>query len=555
MKQWIKKYRTKIWFALGVNVLLLLGILLLMIPSFETNDDIAICEFANGSRGSFDAHLVYQNYILGLIYRFFYRINGNVPWYTLIQYAFLLAAFTAVTWVILNRLKPIPGLCASLALLLFFGYECYIKIQYTKTAGILAAASMFLLFYAVLEERICPKALLAGFLLGSVGAMYRIVQFVACSALMTGIGFYLLLELKRRKGDKRRRYLLTYFSVFGAMMVLAAGLYLIDTLMYTKDPVWENYIAYNQARTELLDYGFPDENDNRELYQELNLDGEALRLYRSWNFNDPEKFSKTVIEKLIQAKPEQRVDLSLVKQFLKQFSTKIFKTTVFYGFLIILILWLFWGEPRASAILALIYELLFFSILYFYMFYKGRYMINRVDVGLWFSAALVIVWLLSADKGKYCAKTGILYGLMLLIMLQGIWKEDWRLGRYSVYSQRIQSRTAFEEPGRDKEHLYLAKIGTISAADGYGPFDAMPFGIMNNISFLGGWITNSAPCLKTLSDYGIENPYRDMIGNEKVYLIDNDIELTMNYIHTYYDKGAEAVEVRKLGNYTIYQII
>ena len=45
-----------------------------------------------------------------------------------------------------------------------------------------------------------------------------------------------------------------------------------------------------------------------------------------------------------------------------------------------------------------------------------------------------------------------------------------------------------------------------------------------------------------------------MIGNERVYLIDDDIELTMNYVRKYYDPGAEAVCVKTLGDVNLYQL-
>ena len=37
-------------------------------PVFEGNDDITIVQFVNGSCGSFDPHMVYQNYLLGVVF-------------------------------------------------------------------------------------------------------------------------------------------------------------------------------------------------------------------------------------------------------------------------------------------------------------------------------------------------------------------------------------------------------------------------------------------------------------------------------------------------------
>ena len=57
------------------------------------------------------------------------------------------------TYVLINRLEGISGLCLSLILVCGFGYEGYIHLQFTKTAGIAAAASVFLLLYVLEKER------------------------------------------------------------------------------------------------------------------------------------------------------------------------------------------------------------------------------------------------------------------------------------------------------------------------------------------------------------------------------------------------------------------
>lgn len=57
-----------------------------------------------------------------------------------------------------------------------------------------------------------------------------------------------------------------------------------------------------------------------------------------------------------------------------------------------------------------------------------------------------------------------------------------------------------------------------------------------------------------MQEHGITNPYKDMIGNKKVYLIDDNIQLTLDYIRQNYDQNAEAVFVKTLGNVDLYQI-
>ena len=111
-----QKYR-KISVALISNFLILGAMAAFMRPSFETNDDIVFAELGSGLRGVKDAHLVFQNYGLGMIYRLLYGVTGRLPWYTIVQYMILFAAFTVVTYVLISRLGEISGLCLFVILM------------------------------------------------------------------------------------------------------------------------------------------------------------------------------------------------------------------------------------------------------------------------------------------------------------------------------------------------------------------------------------------------------------------------------------------------------
>ena len=99
------------------------------------------------------------------------------------------------------------------------------------------------------------------------------------------------------------------------------------------------------------------------------------------------------------------------------------------------------------------------------------------------------------------------------------------------------------------------KMGALIAHDCYGPFDIMPEKVIGNVLYLGGWAAYSRAFQDTMAAYGISNPYRDLIGNEKLYLVDNDIELTMTYLKENYDADASYEAVGEFGKYTIYKIL
>ena len=60
-----------------------------------------------------------------------------------------------------------------------------------------------------------------------------------------------------------------------------------------------------------------------------------------------------------------------------------------------------------------------------------------------------------------------------------------------------------------------------------------------------------------MADYGVVNPYRDIVDKDNVYIIDDDIDLTIRFINEYYDPDASAELVEPLSSETgleIYRI-
>ena len=573
----IDRKRKSPWFALGVNLMAMLAITLIMRPSFETNDDIVFAEFGSGLRGVKTPRLVFQNYILGLVYRILYQITGRLPWYTIVQYAVLVAAFSAVTYVFMNRLKGYWGLYLSFILLWVFGYECYIHIQFTKTAGIAAASAVLLLFHVVTSEKICVWEAAAGILLGLTGFMYREDQFFASSALMAGIGIYFVLTLKKCFPKKEWKRFGLCAGIFGLLLLSVFAADGTDSLMY-RDPQWQEYQRFNNLRSELLDYGFPDYESNQTLYQELGISREAYELYRTWNFNDPDKFTTEVMEKLAEQKPEKILSGKVIHSFVKRFPGDVLQQKAFWIVLLLFVLWLFFGKKGYAAWFGLAGELCMLGGLNFYLYFQGRYLVNRVDVGLWFSVCLTMAWILG-DTVKECEKIKELsngkeaalsvlvispekfsgrWGLVLcmtaLLISQSFWYDDWRITTREIPKARVSQRAVLETIGTDKEHVYLAKSGTVSEIVCYGPFDPMPENLLDNLYWFSGWECRTPGIVKEMQEHGITNPYKDMIGNKKVYLIDDNIQLTLDYIRQNYDQNAEAVFVKTLGNVDLYQI-
>lgn len=547
-----QKYR-KISVALISNLLILGAMAAFMRPSFETNDDIVFAELGSGLRGVKDAHLVFQNYGLGMIYRLLYGVTGRLPWYTIVQYMILFAAFTVVTYVLISRLGEISGLCLFVILACGFGYEGYIHLQFTKTAGIAAAAAVFLLLYLLEQEKYSWWGIAGGILLAVIAYMYREDQFWASCGLMAGAGLLFLFDLRKYRNKKLRRLGICVLT-FGVLLLSVFGVDRWDSSKY-RSAEWKEYQEFNQLRSELLDYGFPDYDSNQEIYEELGISREAYELYKSWNFNDTEKFDTEVMKKLVDLKQKRPLTIRTVTAFLRRFPSDLLRMPMFYFFAVFAVLWLLCGKKDVCSVISVLAEYLLLVAVYFYLYYQGRYMVNRVDVGLWFSACLVMLWIFSSGEVKYMnTKVSVLLCMICVVLGQFMMYKDWRLATSSIPEARVSQRAVLETIGTDKEHTYLAKSGMLSEIVCYGPFDRMPENLLDNVYWFGGWECRTPGYTRAMEVHGIINPYRDVVNNENIYLVDDNIDLTLKYIRQYYAENAQAVFVKTIGNVDVYQI-
>lgn len=540
--QWLERNRGKVWFAVCVNLLMLVLCLLLMRPVFDSNDDFNIAMFVNRARPIQDPHWLYANWILGSICAFAYRITNMLPWYGLMQYAGLFVAFTAAFWVIQKVFQTGAALVLSMTLLNFFAAESYINIQFTRTAGVLSACGLFLVVYAIIGEKIRLIPMVIGIGITAYGYMYRHLEADLIFALWGIFGVYLLLRLKdAAKGEALRRAA-RYLIVFALTLGVCFGFRLADRYAYSKAPESAQYEKINDARATLTDYGFPKYEEHTELFESLGISFHAYKLFSKWNFYDPDVFTLEKMNALIEVQKRKAVSWDTIGEFFQVYPYKWFENPMFYCFLVMLVIALLHGKrgwERAAEIILLILALI---ALFYYMFLQGRFNLARVDDPVWLAGCLILVFLISPERFKLPLRYAVTGAMVLFVVNQGHWSEYWRHNTQSQEQKRLQAADFIAKVASDQEHLYLTKAGLYAISPGYGPLSLVPLDVASNMGVLGGWPSGSPAYKAALAKYGVTNPYRDCINNEKVYLIDNDINLTLNYIREYYDMNAQAIE-------------
>ena len=120
---------------------------------------------------------------------------------------------------------------------------------------------------------------------------------------------------------------------------------------------------------------------------------------------------------------------------------------------------------------------------------------------------------------------------------------------HNTIEDKSSEKAAVETLLADDEHFYFFTTWSIDHSL-YSPLETPPAGYADKLVQIGGWSMHHPVIEELLESHGIENPFRDIVGREDIYIIDNNIERTMKHINTYYDPDAVAVPVEPLSEET-----
>lgn len=539
--------------SLILALLMTLVFIFIFSPKFETNDDNAMAAISMGMRGTYNSHLVFINIILGKIISTLMRIIPFVKWYTVFHYAVLFVAFSVLFYSVMKLFETKKKLAYLLIgiLILIWGYDCMVFVQFTKTAGICGAAGSLLIFTNLKKDK--PRwgyTILGGILL-LLCSMIRFQVFGLILLVSSLIGFFILLDCIKYKELKK---VLPYLGVFSTILVFAVIMSFIDTNIYNAHNGWREYREYNHLRAELLDRGFPDYQENIEEYTKLGISEVDVENWNSWNFADKEAFTTDTMSALIALKSPKKISISFLLEFFREFFAKFIPTFLnewgFYGFALILILWILYFKERKASLLGIGFLLIGINM---YFYYKNRYLAYRVDTIMWLMFCIVIIYFMAKTSEAAEPDFKQTFFVLTLIALFS-WKKD-LIPSKDELQNKYNDKEYLDMVSEDDDNIYLVSVGSSPENNAYGIFDLSQTGLLDNYYSLGGWQTNSPLTNAVLANYQIENPYRDVIDHENAYLVDNsNIDLKIRYINQRYDDQAFAVLVKDIYENKIYRI-
>lgn len=534
-------------------------------PHFtETNDDLMMASFSYGYMGEYSERLVFINTILGLLLKGLMQIMLNTPWYAILQCLTVYLSFSAIVYLLRRKFAGKRSIVPITALFLFFGYEFFCSLQFTKTAAAAVTAGVLFMFYAVSETKKVRSYLVAGAYI-LLGSLYRFRIFEMILIFVFAVGAAMLWERLHRKDWRGIVQLCVPFAV---ALVVCFGCYLGDRWSYNHFENWSGFWEYNALRDDLQNSkidvdqsnGFPDYSTNEELYTSLGITWNDYQLYTSSNFADTELFTKDVVQALVEAKGNKPINASFLISFVLTIGKGMLQYASF-PILCIAVFAAFFGLPKKKLwhLVVPIYLTLAFAGVQLYFFYRGRYLQSRTDISLIF--AVFCILLLNCVEPDICLpsrrKTAILVSGALMISQVSYYYDSRH--SYRVELENSSYMKVHELMTSDPDHFYFYYASWKYFPDKmYSIWNIGEKGCGANQSALGTWRVSTAMVQEKFENYGIQNPYRDMLEKDGIYVMcaaDVQIQQVLTHIREHYDPNANAYMVKSVDNaYPIYKI-
>lgn len=529
--------------------------LLFLTPLYAINDDSAMANISYGVFGTYSNRLIFVNICLGSFIKQLMQLFPHIPWYAVCEVIVILASFIVLFFLLLEQFGIGGAVFPATVVTLFFGYSYIARIQFSQTAGIACIAGCLFLFYGIHQKKIWAHSISGALIF--VGSLYRFDVFMMLLIPFGGLGIYLIFDFLVKKNLKAlTRYIVPFVVVIA--MCLAAKLVDIQSYKITDD--WVQYTEYNALRSNLLDFGFPEYDDNKDLYHELDISKSDLEMFSNWNFADPEIFNIATMKKLVEAKQHDGVPNGFLFGFLSEmvtgWSSYSFFPPILYAAIFVILDWKQQGKGRWLVA----YEVISFIGINLFLYYQGRYLVERIDISLLLSIFLIFMLYCQNCEHLYNRKTSLLLAAIVcctsILSIQSVISED---KKQAVDDEEIEALNGrlYSLLGADQQHLYLAETFTFNVVSNiwYVP----EVGLNRNLYGLGGWDIMLPDKQRILYQYGVANPYQESIDNGNVYFISrpmSNMNMSLGYIQRHYEKDAEAYPVKITEDgYQVYRIL
>lgn len=535
---------------------------------YDLNDDVLIKDVLSGVySGSPSGYTMQLLYPLGFVLSVLYRAL-SLPVFGIFLVLCQFGAVWAVGYQSAECCRTRKGKAAALvseAILWIsvFGMHL-IYIQYTVTAGMLAAAALFWILTAKRRRWFALVLYWLAFCLRTEIALLLLP--LACVAGLCA----LVREWKKEREAVR------YFSLFGILILGMGALYAADAAAYSA-PEWKQFRQFFDDRTALYDYrlDFVEQyEENRAVYEKLGISQERQQLLANYNFGADDEMDAAMMHRLAQEasaaqeKPDFKKELSVAVWRLAHenwFGKGDAPFNLLWLGMGLLLCAFFCMKRRFGRLWQPLLGGACGATLWLFLLLQGR-MVERVTHPLYLAQILLFAGMLFAEsraadaEGRQNAEVLSLGLAAGMCALTGLACLPGAVSRIEAEAGRREEVNTANEAVMDycRAHpktLYLEDVySTVTYSEKLMTDRDKPF----NYDLLGGWLVKSPLTSRKLSAFGFSSMGEAVRAGEGVNILAEE-GADMSWLKEFFtDTGVEA-ELLKVGGIEggtdIYQVI
>lgn len=544
-----------------LNIFYMLAMVLFFTP-FLSIDDYLMSEYAYGVfSDTYDYCVRYENFIYGRIVTFLMRLVPALPWYTILFYVWVFMALTLFTYIILRYFNSDLGIILANIMLLFFSYEGYVTIQFSKVAGLIGAVGFFALILtkSSWKVRTCGGILFFLSCLIRDGVSQMIVAAWIFAICIIVVGYIINHDIF--KFSKKS----VIYIVIGILIYIIVPFLPQYSSQEEKD-LWTQYWKFNTNRVSIQDYGYAEYGTNAETYDEAGITENDLFIWYSWNADsDALTASKgKVIDQLKKTKGNgsKYFNIHTIKKFLKEFPKVFLTIDVFFSLLLITFI-VFLGlviEKRKlwSALLVMVIDIM---ALNYYLYANGRYLQHRIDVSIVLVEITIFMYVIIENNvtlKKKDIKREILWGIVS-VMLITIPYQHYDDDKINYNDNTVAlNKIFYQETEKDSKSCYYfgarREGGSTAMRIFYTAFEVPEVGISRNCFF-----SNTLYDKERMKLFGIDKIFEDITDSNHIYLVldqkDGNQKEWEKYISKYSGRDVKLILAKQYCDKKIYYCV
>lgn len=535
--------------ALGINVFFLALCLIFGDLHWGAIDDYFMSVILTGGHGgTYNPHMVFVNAIYGYLLLPLYHLFPKIGWYYIGQMFGIFASFTTITYILLRKMGYAWGAVLASLFVAMFASDHYLVCQFTQTASILSAAGMLAFAHAIAcdfnatnRKNLMRTLLLAlGVVLLLWGSLMRWQAFLMGMPFFCIAMLFLLPQCWKRKWH--------VIAGLAVMFIAAFGMQHYDKNLYAT-PEFANFVKFQGPRATLGDGSNYNQQAVYEDLEEIGMSGKDYHMVTEWTFYDTDVLSADSLKPIVDLVHKYRFKTELAdipRALLNSLSNSSNSPITIAWFLFALGLFVTHRNSEKYKALYPWASLAVTLLLMVKLLAMGR-LVYRVESGFWLYATVLAIPIFGNIKPL---KKNIAIAILAIIatanifqyISSGITVRDPSSGakRESMVLQDDTTNYAkvFEFMDAQQGKLFMAshRAYMLFSHHKMPPYLAEPFNSYKHIIPLGYWTPYHPDVVKTLEEFGITNPIKQVVDTNVIVISEGKLQ---DYLQRhYYDSVA-----------------